>query len=68
MDGAVDEQNNNFLFISLPSPQDYDVKVPNFSFYGGRNKPGQELSTLAELAYFRNSTLRPRTVRLHLIK
>ena len=25
-----------FLYISLPSLHDYDVKVPNFSFCGGR--------------------------------
>ena len=25
-----------FLYISLPSLHDYDVKIPNFMFYGGR--------------------------------
>ena len=25
-----------FLYISLPSLHDYDVKMPNFTFYGGR--------------------------------
>ena len=36
-------QNNNFarakplfLYISLPSLHDYDVKMPNYKFYGGR--------------------------------
>ena len=32
-------QNNNcaraFLYISLPTLHDYDVKVPNFTFYRG---------------------------------
>ena len=27
-----------FLYISLPSLHDYDVKTPNFMFYGGRIK------------------------------
>ena len=38
-------QNNNFarakppfLYISLPSLHDYDVKMPNCKFYGGRKK------------------------------
>ena len=25
-----------FLYISLPSPHDYDVKLPIFTFFGGR--------------------------------
>ena len=35
------EQNNKFafvyisLYISLPSLHDYDVKIPNFTFYRG---------------------------------
>ena len=37
------KQNNKFarastfflLYISLPPVQDYDVKMPNFTFYGG---------------------------------
>ena len=27
-----------FLYISLPPPHDYDVKMPNCTFYGGRKK------------------------------
>ena len=27
-----------FLYISLPSLHDYDVKVPNCKFYGGRKQ------------------------------
>ena len=37
---GLDWKNNNlhhaFLFISLPSLHDYDVKMPNFTFCGGR--------------------------------
>ena len=39
---GLDWQNNNFarasrfLSISLPSLHDYNVKFPNFTFYGGR--------------------------------
>ena len=27
-----------FLYISLPSSHDYDVKMPNWKFYGGRKQ------------------------------
>ena len=27
-----------FLYISLPSLHDYDVKMPNYKFYGGRKQ------------------------------
>ena len=27
-----------FLYISLPSLHDFDVKVPSFTFYGGRKQ------------------------------
>ena len=27
-----------FLYISLPSLRDYDVKMPNCKFYGGRKQ------------------------------
>ena len=38
---GLDWQNNNFarasrFFFSLPSLHDYDVKMPNFTFFGGR--------------------------------
>ena len=39
---GLDWQNNNlarasrFLYISLPSLYDYDVKIPSFTFCGGR--------------------------------
>ena len=30
--------HHTFLYISFPFLQDYDVKMPNFSFYGGRKQ------------------------------
>ena len=33
-----------FLYISLPSPHDFEVKVPNFTFCGGRGGTRQRLS------------------------
>ena len=27
-----------FFYISLPSLQDYDLQMPNFTFYGGRKQ------------------------------
>ena len=29
---------HTFLYISLPSLHDYGVKIPNFTFYGGRKQ------------------------------
>ena len=28
--------HHTFLYISFPFSHDYDVKMPNFAFYGGR--------------------------------
>ena len=33
-----------FLYISLPSLHDYDVKMPNFTFYGGRKQATMNFS------------------------
>ena len=33
-----------FLYISLPSQHDYDVKIPNFTFYGGRKQATTKFS------------------------
>ena len=33
-----------FLYISLSSLHDYDVKIPNFTFYGGRKQATTNLS------------------------
>ena len=30
--------HHNFLYISFPFLHDYDVKMPNFPFYGGRKQ------------------------------
>ena len=30
--------HHTFLYISFPFLHDYDVKVPNFAFYGGRKQ------------------------------
>ena len=44
------EQNNTFarasrfLYISLPLLHDYDVKMPNFTFYGGRKQATTKFS------------------------
>ena len=32
---AIGLLSNAFLYISLPSLHDYDVKMPNCKFYGG---------------------------------
>ena len=31
--------HHTFLYISFPFLHDYDVKMPNFAFYGGRKQP-----------------------------
>ena len=33
-----------FLYISLPSLHHYDVKITNFTFYGGRKQPTHKFS------------------------
>ena len=33
-----------FLYISLPSLHDYDVKMPYFTFYGGRKQATTKFS------------------------
>ena len=33
-----------FLYISLPLLQDYDGKIPNFTFYGGRKQATAKFS------------------------
>ena len=30
--------HHTFFYISLPSLHNYDVKMPNFTFYGGRKQ------------------------------
>ena len=35
---------HTFLYISLPSPHDYGMKIPNFTFYGGRKQATMNLS------------------------
>ena len=41
VDGAT---ANTFLCISLLSPHDYDVKLPNFTFYVGRQPATTKIS------------------------
>ena len=50
-----------FLCISLPSLHDYDVKMPNFMFYGGRIKTSAYEFLFLSLnlsAVFKNSSRR----------
>ena len=38
--------------ISLPSLHDYDLKMPNFTFYGGRKHEGRIFLSLSKLKWF----------------
>ena len=38
-----------FLYISLPSLHDYDVKMPNCKFYGGRKQATTNLFSVSKL-------------------
>ena len=55
---ALDWQYENFahasrfLYISVPSLLDYDVKLPNFTFYGGRGHKQRFFFLLCTLAQF----------------
>ena len=54
---GLDWQNNNFarasrfLYISLPSLHDYNVKVPNFTFCRGREQTATTFFFFSELRY-----------------
>ena len=56
---GLDWQNNNFarasrfLYISLPSLHDYNVKVPNFTFCRGREQTTTTFFFFSELQSFR---------------
>ena len=65
-------QNNNFarakppfLYISLPSLHDYDVKMPNCKFYGGRKQATMNLFSLSKLESGPQE-INSRVIRLHL--
>ena len=36
---TTSQVHHTFLYISFPFLHDYDVKMPNFAFYGGRKQP-----------------------------
>ena len=40
-----------FLYISLPSLRDYDVKMPNFTLYSGRTQATTKFLPLSALGY-----------------
>ena len=35
---TTSQVHHTFLYISFPFLHDYDVKMPNFAFYGGRKQ------------------------------
>ena len=39
---------HTFLYISLPFSYDYDVKMPNFAFYGERKQATRSFTSLSE--------------------
>ena len=39
---TTSHMHHTFLYISFPFLHDYDVKMPNFAFYGGRKQPTTE--------------------------
>ena len=36
---TTSQVHHTFLYISFPFLHDYDVKMPNFAFYGGSKQP-----------------------------
>ena len=71
------KQNNNFARVRasrfivhfFPVLHDYDVKMPNFAFYGGRKQVKQRLNSISlfELGYG-PLKFSFRRIRLHLAK
>ena len=55
-----------FLYISLPSLHDYEVKMPNCKFYGGVNKRGRISFSLSTLECG-SQEINSREMRLHLL-
>ena len=53
------KQNNKFprAFIFLPSLNDYDVRMPNFMFCGGRKQAVPKKSSPGKFAYIRHFQL-----------
>ena len=43
--------HHTFLYISVPFLHDYDVKMPNFAFYGGRKQATTKSYSLSELEF-----------------
>ena len=41
--------HHTFLYISPPFLHEYDVKLPNFTFYGGRKQATTNFVSLSEL-------------------
>ena len=56
-----------FLYIFLPFLHNYDVKMPNFVFYGELNKQRRNFISLSELEYG-PLEFNFRRVRVHLTK
>ena len=56
-----------FLYISLLSVQDYNVKMPSFMFFGGLKRATTNFLSLSELGYDCKE-FGFRIVRLHLTK
>ena len=40
--------HNAFLYFSLPSPHDYDAKIPDFTLYGGHKQATTNLFSLSK--------------------
>ena len=43
--------HHTFLYIALTSVHDYDVKMPNYTFCGGRKQASTNFLSLTELGY-----------------
>ena len=43
---------HTFLYISLPSLHDCDVKMPNFTFYGGAGGGGKQVMTNFSFSFY----------------
>jgi len=55
-----------FLYISLPSLHDYDGKMPNFKFYGGRKQATAIFFFLSVSVEYGSYEFGSKSVRLHL--
>ena len=56
-----------FMYISLPSLPDYNVKMPNFTYYGGRTQATTKFSSFLMMNIVLRSQLQESSLTVDLV-